>query len=208
MNVFLPATHLEPGVVQTEAEALTGLLDAGCFPSGTDSIIEEVTTILSASNFSSLADPKIMRQKYAKLLNNLNNALKALCESEDEAKDISKMMRQEALRCYEAAGIECATRDEVVGRRGDGIQTGPVDGKPRPGNSTLQSIIRATGSIEADYLNGEIVLLGKLYGVPTPANTVIQQLANRLAGERRKPGGYTTDELRSLIASFIFRHRI
>jgi hypothetical protein len=67
-----------------------------------------------------------MRRKYAKLLSNLNNARKALCESEGETKDISKMMRQEALRCYETAGIECATRDEVVGRRGDGIQTGPI----------------------------------------------------------------------------------
>ena len=48
----------------------------------------------------------------------------------------------------------------------------------RPGASSWQSLARGTGSIEADYLNGEIVLLGRLHGVATPVNAALQRLAN------------------------------
>jgi 2-dehydropantoate 2-reductase len=110
-------------------------------------------------------------------------------------------MREEALACYKAAGIDCATREEVAGRRGDLVKFRPVEGKPRPGNSTWQSIVRGAVSIEADYLNGEIVLLGKRFEIPTPANRVIQQLANALARERGEPDAYSPDRLRDLIAA-------
>jgi 2-dehydropantoate 2-reductase len=111
------------------------------------------------------------------------------------------MITDEALRCYEAAGIEFATPEEFADRCNDFIQMGTVDGKPRAGSSSWQSIARGTGSIETDYLNGEIVLLGKLYGIPTPANRVIQQLANKLARERGRPGSYSREKIRSLIKS-------
>jgi lysophospholipase L1-like esterase len=37
-------------------------------------------------------------------------------------------------------------------------------------------LARATGSIETDYLNGEIAMLGRLHGVPTPVNALLQDL--------------------------------
>ena len=58
----------------------------------------------------------------------------------------------------------------------------PIAGQRRVrGGSSWQSLARRPGSIESDYLNGEIVLLGRLHGVPTPVNTVLQRIANRLA---------------------------
>lgn len=200
MLVLLPATHLEPGIVHTESKTTTGILDAGCVPSGTDSLIEEITATLTASNFSANADPRIMRWKYAKLLNNLGNSLQAICEPGSDARDIFRMMTHEALDCYKAAGIDCAGRDEMVNRRGNHMQLGTIDGKPRGGGSSWQSIVRGTGSIEADYLNGEIVLLGKLHNVSTPANRALQILGNRLAKEGEKPGSYSLDVVLALIA--------
>jgi 2-dehydropantoate 2-reductase len=50
------------------------------------------------------------------------------------------------------------------------------------------------GSVETDYLNGEIVLLGRLAGVPTPANGLLQQWSNELARNRRAPGAISPDE--------------
>ena len=38
-----------------------------------------------------------------------------------------------------------------------------------------------------DYLAGEIVLLGRLHGVPTPACELIQQVTNDLARRRAQP---------------------
>ena len=52
------------------------------------------------------------------------------------------------------------------------------------GSSSWQSLARGTGSIEADYLNGEITLLGRLHGVPTPVNAMLQDVANDMARER------------------------
>ena len=67
--------------------------------------------------------------------------------------------------------------------------------RSRPGASSWQSLARGTGSIEADYLNGEIVLLGRLFGVPTPVNLLLQQLAAAAAREGDRPGSLEVDEL-------------
>jgi len=74
----------------------------------------------------------------------------------------------------------------------------PLDGTPRGGGSSWQSLSRGTGTIEADYLNGEIGLLGRLHGVPTPLNDLLQQLANTFARERRAPGSMPVEQLARL----------
>jgi 2-dehydropantoate 2-reductase len=69
----------------------------------------------------------------------------------------------------------------------------PIRGLPRAGGSSWQSLTRGTGSIETDYLNGEIVLLGRLHGVPTPVNALLCRLANEMAAARRAPGGLSPE---------------
>ena len=60
-------------------------------------------------------------------------------------------------------------------------------------------MMRGTGNLEVDYLNGEIVTLGRLHGVPTPANAVVQRLANRVLRKGFATGHYTLDNLREMI---------
>ena len=67
-------------------------------------------------------------------------------------------------------------------RRADLLQLGMIGGQTRPGGSSWQSLRRGTGDIETDYLNGEIVFLGRMHGVATPANAMIQRLARELEG--------------------------
>ena len=52
---------------------------------------------------------------------------------------------------------------------------------------------------EVDYLNGEIALLGRLHGVPTPLNDLLQRLVTEYARDRRKPGELTPSRLRALL---------
>ena len=59
----------------------------------------------------------------------------------------------------------------------------------------MQSLLRGAAAIETDYLNGEIVLLGRLHGVPTPANALLQRLAADLPAGRAVPGAYREAEL-------------
>ena len=60
-------------------------------------------------------------------------------------------------------------------------------------------MLRGTGDIETDFMNGEIVLLGRLHGVPVPANTVVQEIGNRLVREDLSPGDITIDELEARV---------
>ena len=55
-------------------------------------------------------------------------------------------------------------------------------------------MLRGTGDIETDFMNGEIVLLGRLHGVPVPANAAVQEVGNRLVNEGLEPGSVTVEE--------------
>ena len=196
MCVLVPAEHLEPGIVVSFAEGTAGALDIGKFPIGLDQTSAGISSAIRKSGYSSMLDSRVMRHKYAKLLGNLNNAVQAACG--ESSPDLSRELRNEALACYEAAKIECAIREETQQRRME-IRGGPVPGFRRHGGSSLQSVIRNTGDIEVDFLNGEIVQLGRLHRVATPANRVVQHIGH-LAARAGKPGSYCSiQELEALV---------
>ncbi len=142
-----------------------------------------------------------MRWKYGKLLANLANAIEAVCGDGwgDAAADLRHRATAEGIAVLEAAGIAHASREESAQVRGDRVRIVPVNGSPRSGGSSWQSLARGTGSIEADFLNGEIVLLGRQHGVRTPVNEVLQRLANQAARERQAPGSTTPGEIMALL---------
>ncbi|HUP87041.1 MAG TPA: 2-dehydropantoate 2-reductase N-terminal domain-containing protein [Acidimicrobiales bacterium] len=195
MCVMLPATHLEPGVVEVSSTPISGILDVGRYPLGMDQTTEVVAAALSSSSCSSEAVPDIMRRKYAKLLMNLGNALDAACGAGARRSPLFARAREEAMACFAAADIDFASEEEDRARRGELLQVKPIDGKPRGGGSTWQSLARGTGRTEVDYLNGEIVLLGRLYGIATPVNERFRQVANELARSGAAPGSVDVAEL-------------
>lgn len=195
MCVMLPGTHLEPGVVIANSTPVAGILDLGRYPSGIDDTAVAIAADLDAAGFSSAAVPAVMRRKYAKLLMNLGNAIEAACGRAARGSDLYRRARLEALACFVEAGIDVASEEEDRARRGDILQMRPVEGARRGGGSSWQSLARGTGTIESDYLNGEIVLLGRLYGVPTPVNAMLQRVANELAARGAPPGSLTVDDL-------------
>jgi 2-dehydropantoate 2-reductase len=192
--VMLPATHLEPGLVESQGHPHPGMLDVGRYPDGVDAVAEEVAFDLSASGFLSIARAEVMRWKYAKLLRNLGNAVEALCGHDLDASDEEMLNElvgratQEGRTVLAAAGIDVASDEEWRAYRRDQVQVAPVDGRDRSGGSSWQSALRGSGSIEADFLNGEIGLLGRLHGNATPVNDMLQREANSLARDRRPPG--------------------
>jgi 2-dehydropantoate 2-reductase len=200
MYVVVPASHLHPGVVEATSTPTTGVLDLGRYPLGVDGVADEVATALGASTFSARVDPAIMRWKYAKLLSNLANALEAACGPEIRDSDLVQRVRTEGRACMAAAGITVASGEEQRARIGDLLRMQPIEGQSRQGGSSWQSLARQAGSIEADWLNGEIVLLGRLHGVETPLNQLLQRTVNRMAGQGLPPGGMTVEELLAPLA--------
>ena len=195
--VWLPATFVEPGVVAAEGAPLTGILHLGRYPHGTDETVRLIAADLEKSRFEAPVVPDVTRWQYSKLLGNLANAIEAVSGplGSEESLTFYGRVRAEGTAVLDAAGVAYASAEEEKEARGDKIQLAEVEGAPRGGGSSWQSLNRGTGTIEADYLNGEIALLGRLHGVPTPLNDLLQRLANGFARERRAAGSLPFDEL-------------
>ncbi len=194
MLVALPATFLTPGEVTASASPLSGCLHAGRYPSGGDSTITAVCGALDTSHFRSVPDAHAMCLKYRKLLANLGNGVEVITHERawgagGELGAFTEQVRAEATRCYEAAGIQATSPEEYADRVTRFYKAMPVAGEARGGSSTLQSVLRGSPLVEVDYLNGEIVLLGALHGVPTPYNGLVRRLATEAAamGSAWKP---------------------
>jgi 2-dehydropantoate 2-reductase len=56
-------------------------------------------------------------------------------------------------------------------------------------------LVGGSSSVETDYFNGEIALLGRLHGVATPINDFLQRLARDLAMSRVGPASMSAEEL-------------
>ena len=195
--VMLPAEHLEPGVVAASSAPVTGLLDIGRYPAGVDDVAHAVAAALAGATFESIARPDVMRWKYRKLLMNLANAIEALCAPGDDADELARLVRREGSAVLKAAGIDVATIEEDRERRGERL----TPRLARGGGSTWQSLRRGTGSLETDYLNGEIARLARRYGVGSPVNVLIQSAANDAARRKLAPGSLRAADLLKGVAS-------
>lgn len=197
--VWLPSTYVEPGVVSAAGSPLTGILHLGPVrhPHGTDVTARLIAADLEKSHFEAPVVTDVARWQYAKLLANLGNALEAVTGPVDSEEGTALFRRvwSEGAAVLDAAGIAYVGAEEQRAVRGDKVTLVPLDGAPRGGGSSWQSLTRGTGTIEADYLNGEIALLGRLHGVPTPLNELLQRLANTFAREGRAAGSMPVGEL-------------
>jgi len=197
MCVMLPAAFMEPGVVDASGAPRNAILDIGRYPSGTDATSDAVAAALEASNLASRSIPDVMRWKYAKLLMNLGNAADALIADVDNIPAITGPARAEADACLAAAGIARASGDEDRERRAGVMELRPILGgeRERGGGSTWQSFARGAATTEIDWLNGEIVLLGRLHGVPTPFNTMLCEVSRWAAATGVAPRSMTAAQM-------------
>ncbi|MGO9959384.1 MAG: ketopantoate reductase family protein [Solirubrobacteraceae bacterium] len=199
--VMVPTGHLEPGVVEGYGSALSGMIDLGRYPHGIDERSERIAGALASSRFHSRPVADVMRLKHAKLLLNLGNAVQALCGPGERSDELAERARAEGRAALAAAGIEFVAEEVTdIGGRWRRLQVGEIDGRRRPGSSSWQSLQRGTGTIETDYLNGEIVLQGRLHGVPTPVNEALCRVAARVAREGGAPGSIAAEQVLAVAA--------
>lgn len=181
VSVVCPAAHLVPGVVEQHSAPVPGILDVGCHPDGRDAAAEAIAAAFRDAGFLSDARPDIGRWKRGKLIANLANAVEAVCGTRDGTAELVDAARAEGEACLRAAGLDWA--DPTADTR-----FGELDVSSRAGGSSWQSLERRASAVETDWLNGEIVLLGRSHGVPTPVNAVLQRLAAELARRAGGPG--------------------
>lgn len=192
--VVCPSSFIVPGVVQAWGLPVSGMFDLGAVPEGQSATADELAGALTAAGLPSKPLADILRWKRRKLLTNLINAVEALSTRGPQADELVTRARREGTACFAAAGLDVASEEEDAAHR-KGFQLGTIDGRTREGGSTWQSLARGAGAVECDYLNGEIALLGRLWGVPTPVNDRLQQLVAEAARTGAAPGSLPIDEL-------------
>ena len=193
--VTMNATYLLPGKVTV---VFQGKLILGRPFSPRDSKLEEVAHILNQAVPTRITD-NIQGAHWLKLIINLNNALPAITNytmsqvyADAYLRNLAVGIMREGQRVIGRADIRMESLPEVsvgltrlINLMPSGIAGRIVAEKIRRlttewpyWSSTLQSILRGRPT-EIDYLNGEIVELGKRYGEATPLNTKIVELVHQ-----------------------------
>lgn len=199
MLLLIPATFLTAGEVihhVSQKSGALGVLDTGRYPFGTDSYVDTLCRDLTTAGFSATPDAEIMKLKYAKLITNVNNAVGAICGSESDTKNIYSRLTDEALNILNKANIEFDRERET--QKSTLVGTAKISEAPWGGSSSWQSVMRG-GQIEVDFLNGEIVLIAKKMGLDAPANSLIQELAQKTIQESLKPGWISPQEILEIL---------
>src|SRR5215472_8745218 len=122
--VNIPATHLEPGVVEAPATPVSGILQLGRYPAGADVLASSVAADLRRSGFLAEVRTDVMAWKRATLLSNLVNALQVLCVGGQETTTLP------ALSCR-----GCAPRPGRASRQPAGPLPTPRSSGRRPARS-------------------------------------------------------------------------
>src|SRR5438128_11291888 len=98
------------------ASPVGGLSDKGCYPEGADSMCEWITRAVSEAWLEARVDHRVMRMKYGKLLENLANAVQALCGLEAAAGTHVRAVSAEGNAVLQAAEIALASEREMAQR--------------------------------------------------------------------------------------------
>lgn len=75
----------------------------------------------------------------------------------------------------------------------------PARKRIRTYSSMWQDLALGRRSGEAEYLNGEIVALGRKLGIHTPYNSALLESVNRMFEEGQKPGIHSPSRLHDII---------
>jgi 2-dehydropantoate 2-reductase len=123
------------------------------------------------------------------------NALEVLCGPSATSDELADRVRHEALDCLTAHGVDVERATALADERSQLVNYHAIGSIRRVGSSSWQSVLRGTGSVETDFLNGEIVALGRRYGIATPVNELLQRRANDMARRGMRPGTVPIAEL-------------
>jgi 2-dehydropantoate 2-reductase len=173
--IGIAASYLVPGeIVSPSHPPAVGLVWLGRHAAPPDLLQEELVADLVGAGFAAWSVQDVRAHKAAKLLGNVGNGLDLFTGDDETRTRARTLLREEAVRVLEAAGVPLPPGGELD--RGDvDFRVLPVEGHTPGHLSTWQSFARGTSS-EVDYLNGEVVLLARRHGVEAPLNAALQRL--------------------------------
>lgn len=216
--VFLSAVQLDPSLITMPRGRDVAV---GCWPKGVDELSQHICDDLQRAGLEAVASAHVMAMKWSKFVVNLNNATYAITGNwveqgmrDMEMRRLMLEVREEGLRVLEAASVEV----EPPAGEPSPIRIRDMNEKlkqpPRPESSgddlpedqrtyasMWQDLMVGRKSSEAEFLNGEIVALGRRLNILTPYNSTLLEVVDRMFADGLKPGILTPAELRALIRS-------
>ncbi len=203
--VWLPAVHLEPGEVIVRSWPVVGQFHMARWPASVSTrrdaeLLAALGEAWSAAGILVRTPDDVAPWKYNKLLSNLGNAVGALSAEPADANDVVIAIRREGENVLRHAGIDFVSFETSTAVRADGPTIRPVPGwDGGPSNSTWQSLSRNTGSVETDFLNGEIVRLAHRHGITAPLNAALARVAREAVRSGLGPSRYSAARLAELL---------
>ena len=142
-----------------------------------------------------------MRWKYRKLINNLSNAIDALCGPDERVGTLSARLRDEAMACLAAAGDRVRVAGGGLGAAGNGVAVGKrgraVAARVRRCGRAWRGASRSkptTSTARSCSSAGSTVC-------PTPINAGLLELVKQAAREGIAPGSLSVDEVIRLVSA-------
>jgi 2-dehydropantoate 2-reductase len=197
--VRVGAQYLNDGEVIARRDP-PGWYIMGRYPAGTDKFVEAVAEELRIAGYLVKTTADVMPYKWGKLMTNLGNAVDAITNGDRETIRPSYLAAFEEARAIVAkAGIKWISQEQVA-REWPEI-TAPLRGqiKTEEHSSTWQSLARHQGSVEAEFLNGEIVRVAQKSGLRAPINERLVKISQEMAKNHEPPGRFTPAQLSEML---------
>ena len=212
----LSATLVGPGII---AQTLDLRIAVGNYPLGCDETAEAVAADFERGGFKVTTHESVMAVKWSKLILNLNNATMAIIGCWVQLGRVTPAIahfmadvQEEGLHVLDSAGIsvedannpynlveQVANLRQVTEDAEKIEQARTLEFDLRTYPSTLIDLKQKRGETESGYFNGEIILLGEKYGVPTPYNSTLLQTIEEMSSTGSQPGQYDIEELKALV---------
>jgi 2-dehydropantoate 2-reductase len=206
--VRFTSTLLEPGEVRLRGP---GQLIVGTYPRGLSALAGEIVNDLRSAGFEAAESPDIQDDKALKLLVNLVSGPAVLLrrtEKEPILAALQVALLEEAMRVYAAAGIH-ARPASGLGQTADALLAHFRAGGQRPDtaggvyNSTWQNLHHRRPRLENDFYHGEIVRLGKQFGIATPVNARALQVLESVREAGLGPEPFDRDAFRDAFKNVV-----
>ena len=177
-----------------------GRLIVGRYPDGTDALVESIAAKLRNAGYEIVVTPEIMPYKWGKLMVNLSNAVGAITNTAgNEADRITRAAQKEGSEILAQAGVHWIPMKKPPLRKPTSASQRDKDPFGMPLGSTWQSLIRRQGTVETEFLNGEIVRIATRLGKRAPINETLLRITEQMAANRELPGKYTPAELAKIL---------
>ena len=193
--VRVGAVYLEDGEVIARRDP-PGWYIIGRYPEGTDEFLKTVAEQLRAAGYLIRTVPDIMPYKWGKLMGNIGNAIGAITNGDwNSNMPIFRAAMEEASNIVSQAGINWISQEQVAKDWPE--ITAPLRGSldTEAQSSTWQSMARHQGSVETEFLNGEIVRIAESLGMQAPINEKLMKTSQDMATKHETPGKFTPAEL-------------